>query len=467
MRMPLPLFRQHLHDTIAAKKRQGHVVDGLVEKLNALPAGYDAFVAFADRLADLPLRPDWPYREPNGLEEIWAECAPDRPGGPVGRLDPKDAARRAEAAFYGTVAGCILGKPLEVDPTLDEIRRAAEAVGEWPIHDYISERMLEALGRRHGSWTETTRGRIADVAPDDDLNYRLLGLLVVERHGPDFTKDHLRDLWLANLPVGMTFGPERTMLLRAGIQSFWNMPFEYGREAGWLNPKDEFCGALIRVDTYGYACAGRPALAAELAWRDASWTHRRTGIYGAMFVAAAIAAAFTAQDPLALFETALGFVPRRSRFHEIVADSIQEVRRAGDWLDGYARIHNKYAEYTHCRVYQEVGTLINTVRFARDVGHGISMQVAQGNDTDCFGATAGSILGAWFGPGHLEPRWLEPFNDRLRCALAQFHEQRLSAVAERMARLPALAVRPLAEAKPGPDSPGPLAADDGLAPPKT
>jgi hypothetical protein len=45
-----------------------------------------------------------------------------------------------------------------------------------------------------------------------------------------------------------------------------------------LNPKDEYCGALIRADAYGYACPGRPALAAELAWRDASLTHRRTGI---------------------------------------------------------------------------------------------------------------------------------------------------------------------------------------------
>ena len=32
-----------------------------------------------------------------------------------------------------------------------------------------------------------------------------------------------------------------------------------------LNPSDEQCGAMIRADAYGYACPGRPALAAELA----------------------------------------------------------------------------------------------------------------------------------------------------------------------------------------------------------
>ena len=137
-----------------------------------------------------------------------------------------------------------------------------------------------------------------------------------------------------------------------------------------------------------------------------------------------------------IFETALKFVPQRSRFYEIVADSLNEVRQATDWLDGYDRIHGKYAQYGHCLVYQEVGTLINTLRFAESVGDGICKQVSQGNDTDSFGATAGSILGAYFGPGYLEDRWLAPFNDDFRCALARFDEQSLSRLAKRMGALP-------------------------------
>jgi hypothetical protein len=54
------------------------------------------------------------------------------------------------------------------------------------------------------------------------------------------------------------------------------------------------------------------------------------------------------QRPLEIFDTALKFVPQKSRFHKIVSDSLNEVSQASDWLDGYNRIHGKYAEYSHC-----------------------------------------------------------------------------------------------------------------------
>jgi ADP-ribosylglycohydrolase len=203
-----------------------------------------------------------------------------------------------------------------------------------------------------------------------------------------------------------------------------------------LNPGDELCGALIRADAYGYACIGFPRLAAELAHRDATFTHSRTGVYGAMFVGAAIAIAPFVDTPLDMFREAVRFVPQRSRFAESVRASIAEVEIAADWLDGYARVHAMFGEYGFCRILQEIGTVINTIRFARDVGDGICIQVMQGNDTDSFAATAGSILGAHFGPGHLDERWVEPFNDDLHTALASFHERSLSKVAARMAALP-------------------------------
>jgi ADP-ribosylglycohydrolase len=431
------VLRRALTQVIVDKEEQGHETTGLPAELAALPDSYDALVAFGDRLADLPLREDWPYVEPTDFAEIQAAADPRRALQPVAPL-AADAARRAATAFLSAVCGCILGKPLEFDPTLDELRGVLEPLDAWPLRGYVPEAAIQRLRYQQPQWRETVAERIRWVAPDDDINYKVLGLLVLERHGVSFTPDDLHFFWMYTLPVLATFGPERTILLKAGIDSLAESPRRHADE--WvrvLNPFEEWCGALIRIDTYGYALPGYPSLAAELAWRDAGFTHRRTGVYAAMFVAAAIALAPVAAEPLGIFEAALGYVPQRSRFAAAVTDALTEVAAADDWIDGYRRIQRRFPEHTHCRIYQEVGTVINTLRFAEDVGDGIGKQVCQGNDTDSFGATAGSILGAWFGPDGLEQRWLEPFRDRIHLALANVYESSLSALAERVGALPA------------------------------
>src|SRR5439155_19477497 len=139
-------------------------------------------------------------------------------------------------------------------------------------------------------------------------NYTIIAMTVLEQHGADFTHDDLQIAWLYNLPVLATFGPERTRLLHSGLATL-------GLAGGpRVNPGAELCGALIRADAYGYACPGRPALAAELAHRDASFRHERTGVYATMFVAAAIATALATEDRDEIVTTALRYVPQRSRF---------------------------------------------------------------------------------------------------------------------------------------------------------
>ncbi|MFC7844659.1 ADP-ribosylglycohydrolase family protein [Streptomyces sp. NPDC057382] len=439
---PFPVLHRQVRAMLRDKEEQGRDVTGLAVRLERLPDDYQAIADLAAAIDAAPMREDWPYVEPSDLDGIRAEQAPTAEEHPA----PLDSAvaERARAGFLGSVAGCILGKPVEVMPTLDELRDALQRVGEWPLRDYIPSRLCSDGGFRafHPDWSATVRENITHVAPDDDINYTLLGMLALERHGADFTKSDLCRLWLENIPLGYTWGPERTFLTRQGLAmglDDWPVIEEEALSAmpARLNPGDERCGAMIRADAYGYACPGRPGLAAELAWRDASLTHRANGIYGAMFAAAAISAAFTAGGPLEIFATALRYVPQRSRFHAIVKDSLELVAGAQDWLQGYRAIHGRYAGYGHCRVFQESGTLINTLCFATDVGDGICKQVSQGNDTDSYGATAGSILGVYFGPGHLEERWTAPFRNVLHTRLAGFHEVSLKATADRIAALPA------------------------------
>ena len=199
-------LRRRLEEVIACKAAQGHDTGGLLAELKRLADSYDAIAAVARRLRDLPLRKDWPYEEPNDLPAIWAACDPSRPAGLLGGASAREIPSRIETAFLSAVCGCMLGKPLEIDPTLAEIRRAAAAVGDWPIRDYIREPLLEQLGRRHPDWHHTTRGRIAYVAPDDDINYTIIGMLVLEAKGVGFTHQDLASLWLQNLPPMAAWG---------------------------------------------------------------------------------------------------------------------------------------------------------------------------------------------------------------------------------------------------------------------
>ncbi len=417
---------------LADKREQGHDVEGLEALLAQTPDSYDALLQMAEQVADSPLRPDWPYDEPHSLGDIAARCDPPPPSPAAA-----DVSSRVETAFLARVAGCILGKPFEFDPTLAELREVLEPAGEWPLSDYVTEATNARLRAPQGQWPELVRERITHVCEDDDLNYTVLAMLLLEQHGDAFTSADVQRQWLYQLPVLATFGPERTQLLSVAAAHLVGTPGEDDTWGDLLNPYDEHCGALIRADAYGYACPGDPWRAASLAHRDASTTHRRTGVYATMFVAAAIAAALVSTDRLAPFHTALRVVPERSRFAEIVRQSLAEVEAATDWLDGYQRIHGRYAQYSHCRVYQEIGTLFVTARFAEDVGHGIGMQVCQGNDTDSFGATAGSYLGALLGPSAFDrDHWLGRFQDRIHLALATCHVSSLSELAERMAQLP-------------------------------
>jgi ADP-ribosylglycohydrolase len=431
----LPTYEQlrtSLSQVIADKAEQGHTTDGLITELAAVRDDYDELLEFAVRLDELPLSEGWPYVEPDDIATIRSECDPDRITERYGRCN--DAPDRIRAAFHARVAGCMLGKGFEVFVTIDEIEQALRSVGEWPLTDYPTEAALRALPSLQGQWRELARELIDHVAVDDDINYTVLAMQLLERHGPGFTHDDVRTLWLYNLPVLATFGPERAILLKAGLHSLASGDAPYGAWLRVLNPGAELCGALIRADAYGYAGVGHPELASTLAHRDASFTHQRTGTYGAMFVAATIAIAPLVDEPLDAAREGLRYVPQRSRFAERTRTCIEVVDTADNWRDAHAKIRERFGEFGFCRIYQEIGTVLNTLRFSSDAGDGICMQVMQGNDTDSFGATAGSILGMFHGA--IDERWTAPFGDQLQTALATFHESSLDAVAERMAALP-------------------------------
>ncbi|MYS51546.1 ADP-ribosylglycohydrolase family protein, partial [Streptomyces sp. SID6013] len=194
--------------------------------------------------------------EPTDIDRIGALC-PDwpspRPAGAVSRA-------RLEAAWLGRAAGCLLGKPVEKLP-LTGIRRLGRAAGNWPPTSYFTARgvprdLLAAYPWNRRSAPTSLAENIDGMPEDDDLNYPLLNLLLLQRHGRAFTTDDVARLWLDELPPGRTFTAERIAHrnLLTGLE-----PPDTARHR---NPFREWIGALIRADVHGWTNPGDPAAAA-------------------------------------------------------------------------------------------------------------------------------------------------------------------------------------------------------------
>ena len=429
---------RHLAECVDQAKKIGKVTDGLEQELKDAANSYDALEAFSHKLTQLPTRSDWSYVEPDDFDGIRTAWGPDA------STDVNIAigvSERIEAAFLARVCGCMLGKPVEMNPTLAEMKQAGLASANWPMQDYVSTAFLDALPRRNDCWVDTAKENLQCAVPDDDISYTVLAMQLLEQYGKNFTRAQQRELWMTNLANGITWGPEHVFLIKSSLKSA-----EYDRdkkeEVDWqdwlhrLNPAAELCGAMIRADAYGYAAAGNPALAAELAYKDASLTHIRTGVYGTMYAAAAVALAAVEKDLFTVMEKALAYVPQNSRFGMITRDCLGIVGNSTDWEAAYTEMNKRYGQYTHCAIYLETGTLINSLKYTKNSGEAICMQVMQGNDTDSYGATAGSIAGMFYGQKGLDAKWLERLKNTVHVGLADFHEQDLNKLAQRMGQLP-------------------------------
>ncbi|WP_128429135.1 ADP-ribosylglycohydrolase family protein [Streptomyces cyaneus] len=388
-----------------------------------------------DELADLPsrLKDD----EPTDLEKIKFLC-PNWPSD-SGTSTATPAPAAYEAAWLGRAIGCLLGKPVEKLP-LEAIRRLAKATGNWPLTTYFTARgvpqdLLAAHPWNRRSALTSLAENIDGMPEDDDLNYPLLNLLLLRRHGRAFTTTDVARLWLDELPPGRTFTAERIAHrnLLLGI--------EPPHTARHRNPFREWIGALIRADVHGWTNPGNPAAAAEQAHRDATLTHTANGVYAAMFTAAVIAQAATATattsataapDIHTCLRTGLTVIPPNSRLARAVRHAIQLADTHEDFDTVVDELHA-----THAHAHHWVHAIPNTALITAALTHAngdftgsICRAVSGGWDTDSNGATAGSIAALLTGtPAALPDRWTAPLKNRLATSVADFNGTGFDALA--------------------------------------
>jgi hypothetical protein len=442
-----------LRHEVVQRRDEGCVVpESLLARIGRLDPERDAWDRAAidplyDALMALPEDGALAAEEPNELDAIRA-LRPSRP--PAWRdlgWHPSDeeALDRFHGAWTGRSVGCALGKPVEgLGMSRDaegrvlggraRIKRYLDRRGDWPLRDYVSGR---DAGDGETLWCPASqRERIAYMEPDDDIHYTLVALGVLEEHGPGFGWQDVARFWLGHIPIFAICTAEAQAIESFQVRSTRPGAFSCSATPAFTrrhrNPYREWIGAQIRADGWAWACAGKPELAAELAWRDASWTHERNGIYGEMMFAAMQAAAFVEPDPRRLVEIGLGEIPRACRLAHRVRECLSWI----DACDGFEacmdRVEAALVGMSPVHTINNALVCILSMVYGRGrPSEAICTAVMCGHDTDCNGATVGAIVGAAAGRSGFGEELAGRLNDTIKPAVVGFEAVRMRTLAER------------------------------------
>jgi len=346
---------------------------------------------------------------------------------------PTNHAHIIRAAWQGRISGCMLGKAVE----LFSMREGAAALGEYlqatgalPLRDYIP--YVQELASKHID-VKCCADHLTHSRPDDDINYSMLALLMLEKFGTALSTADVARSWMKYLPVASTYTAERaaykTLLSNAHE---W---FPEGKDAGFDmtlcadNAYNDWIGAQIRADLYGWVCPGNPDLAAKLVTADAQLSHQGDGVYGAVLIAtlgalipvhslpAEPARNSAKQDSASglnhALDQALTYIPQDSE----CTNAVRFARELTHDPKGAEKIRQRYKELSVVHTVNNLALVIwALLRHHNDFSAAIGEVVAAGLDTDCNGATVGSL---WALQGQPIPvHWTQPWQGQVGLSLA-------------------------------------------------
>ncbi|MFD2795177.1 ADP-ribosylglycohydrolase family protein [Promicromonospora vindobonensis] len=416
--------RDIVPDEAEQRRLTGYDVDTLeADAHEAAQAGdLGRLAEIATALDQLSRRSDWTYTEPDddaSLHQIAAAA---------GRI-PVDAAQlphRIRGAWLGRAVGNTMGKPIE-GLTRQQVEIYLRAAGAWPLRGYVPlvDPLPEGVPALHPSAPVSTTGNFTDVPRDDDIDWTIVGLHIIECYGRDFTTEQVAAEWLDRVPFTQTYTAERAAYrnLVHGLKA--------PETATTGNPYREWIGALIRGDVFGYVNPGDPGTAARTALVDARLTHTGNGIYGELWAAALCAAALAATDMGEVLRAASGVVPTGSRLAEALA-GVERLHASGasstealDWVD------NHLSQYPWVHTINNAALIAVGLLWGETFVDAVALTIAGGRDTDSNGATVGSVYGALHGAAAVPEDLVGTTHVQVRSAVRDFDRVTLDELADR------------------------------------
>ncbi|MBQ7122473.1 MAG: ADP-ribosylglycohydrolase family protein [Clostridia bacterium] len=402
------------------------IEEGLdVEKYKSL---FDAVAAldngeYKTRMSDIlyemvinaEIQPDYKYNEPSKYKEIKKLRASFALNGAM--PDKETLRKKLLGAWTGRACGCLLGKPVECIRS-DELIPLLKETGNYPMHRYIlSTDITDEICSHYKFWLKNKpyADTVDGMPVDDDTNYVALAQKIVEDYGRNFDSEDVATAWMKYQSVFSYFTAERTAFVNF---TKCIMP---PASAMYKNVAREWIGAQIRGDYFGYINPGDPEAAAEMAHRDARISHVKNGIYGEMFAAAMIACAAVTNDIEQIILGGLSQIPSTSRLYEAVMKIIDGYKNGVTVDECFNIIHAAYDEHTDhgwCHTISNAMIVTAALLYGEgDFGKSICIAVGMAFDTDCNGATVGSVLGMCNTIDGIDEYWKKPVNGKIHTSI--------------------------------------------------
>ena len=178
----------------------------------------------------------------------------------------------------------------------------------------------------------------------------------------------------------------------------------------------EQIGGQIFIDTWGLINPGDPEKAARMATAAARVSHDGNGVYGAAFLTACIAAAFTAESIDEILDAGMARIPADCTYAAVV-NGVRSFHREnpGDWracmrylIENWG--YDKYGGV--CHIIPNAGVCVLAMVYgAGDLCRTIEIATMCGWDTDCNAGNVGTILGVFQGLEGIPAHYRDPMND--------------------------------------------------------
>ena len=246
------------------------------------------------------------------------------------------------------------------------------------------------------------------ILPNDDLDLQLVWLLAVERLGLNrIDSKILGEFWSSFVtPHWNEYGIGKVNMADGILP-----PLSGDAHNSWRHSN----GAWIRTEIWAALAPACPDVAIRYAYEDGSVDHGTgEGTVAAVFVAALESAAFVVSDIRTLINIALSKIPPESRMAKSIVkllecyDSGMDYKQAREVIrELNSDIGTGWFEAPSNVSYAVLGLLWGEGDFKKSMIYAINC----GDDTDCTGATVGSVLGIMGGTKCIPEDWKRHIGD--------------------------------------------------------